>query len=77
MSEIMEAYDEGRMMECFVAGTAFFISGVSEIGGKEGSLEFKLNEDGCGRYAGLIKSWLKGIMYGKETHEWAFVVDED
>jgi branched-chain amino acid aminotransferase len=77
MGEIMEAYDDGRMLECFVAGTAFFIAGVRGIGWKDRGLDFKLNEDGCGRYAGMIKSWLTGIMYGKESHEWGLVVAEE
>ncbi|KAF2420560.1 branched-chain amino acid aminotransferase II [Tothia fuscella] len=76
-SEMLEAYDEGRLLECFVAGTAFFISGVGEIGWKDRSLTFKLNEDGCGRYAGLIKASLKNIMYGKQAHEWGYVVEEN
>jgi branched-chain amino acid aminotransferase len=77
IGELVEANEEGRLLEAFVAGTAFFISGVSVISWREKSLEFKLNEDGCGKYAGLIKGWLKGIMYGKEKHEWGYVVDEE
>lgn len=25
-------------------------------------------------YAALIKSWLESIMYGKEEHKWAYVI---
>ena len=77
IGEIVNAYEEGRLLEAFVAGTAFFIAGVSEISWKEKALGIPLQDDGCGRYAGLIKGWLKGIMYGKERHEWGYVVDED
>jgi branched-chain amino acid aminotransferase len=76
ISEIVEAEKEGRLLEAFVAGTAFFISGVSVISWKERSLELKLNEDGCGKYAGLLKGWIAGIMYGKERHEWGHVVED-
>lgn len=26
-------------------------------------------------YAALIRSWLEGIMYGKEAHKWAYVIE--
>lgn len=29
-----------------------------------------------GEYAGIIKSWLVDIMYGKVDHPWGVVVDE-
>jgi len=29
-----------------------------------------------GKYAALIKTWLKDIMYGREYHEWGVVVEE-
>jgi branched-chain amino acid aminotransferase len=76
IGEMVEADKEGRLLEAFTAGTAFFVSGVSVISWKDSSLELKLNEDGCGKYAGLIKGWMKGIMFGKEKHEWGYVVDE-
>lgn len=28
-------------------------------------------------YASQIKSWLEAIMYGKEEHEWGYVVEEE
>jgi branched-chain amino acid aminotransferase len=77
IGEIVEAEQQGRLLEAFVAGTAFFISGVSKISWRDTTLTFKLNEDGCGKYAGLIKGWLKGIMYGKEKHEWGYIIDEE
>lgn len=28
------------------------------------------------RYASLIKSWLESIMFGKEKHDWAYLIDD-
>lgn len=77
IGELVEAYEDGRLDEAFVCGTAFFLAGVSEISWRESSLEFVVNADGCGQFAGMIKNWLKGIMYGTEPHEWGVVVEEE
>jgi len=29
-----------------------------------------------GAYAGMLRSWLKAIMFGEELHEWAVIVPE-
>jgi branched-chain amino acid aminotransferase len=76
IEEVARASREGRLLEAFVCGTAFFVCGVSEIGWKGESIKLPVGSDGCGQYARLIKSWLKGIMYGKEKHEWGYVVEE-
>jgi branched-chain amino acid aminotransferase len=81
ISEVEAAYDEGRLVEAFAAGTAFFIAGVSEISYRDTSLNIPVfGKDGCGKYAGQLKALLKGIMYGcndMENHEWGHVVKED
>lgn len=28
-------------------------------------------------YAAQIKTWLGDIMYGKEEHDWAYVIEEE
>lgn len=28
-------------------------------------------------YASQIRSWLEAIMYGKEEHDWGYVVEEE
>lgn len=28
-----------------------------------------------GEYGALIRSWLESIMYGKEEHKWAYVIE--
>ena len=30
-----------------------------------------------GDYAFVIKDWLKNIMYGKERHKWAVIIEEE
>ncbi len=77
IGEIVEASREGRLLEAFVCGTAFFVCGVSEIEWKGESVRMAVGCDGCGDYSRLIKGWLKGIMYGKERHEWGYIVEEE
>lgn len=76
MDEVVDAVKEGRMVEAFAAGTAYFIGPVGLIGYKDQELEMPLAEGKTGVYARLIRSWLSGIMYGEESHEWGVVIDE-
>ena len=39
-------------------------------------LDIPLENGVSGKYAALIKSWLRNIMYGKEDHSWGVVVEE-
>lgn len=73
MGELQEAYDEGRLIEAFVAGTAFFVAQISLIHFRGKDLKIEMREEG---YAATLKKWLSGIMYGKERHEWGVVVNE-
>ncbi|KAH8669925.1 aminotransferase [Ilyonectria robusta] len=77
MYELERAWDEGRVLEAFVSGTAFFISPVSVIhfGGRD--LDIPLTKGADPTYATLMKGWLKDIMYGVEPHEWGVVVEEE
>ena len=78
MGELLEAHKEGRLVEAFAAGTAFFIAPVEKIHfrGKDVKLAVGGDEEGRGSYAGLVKGWLTDIMYGNATHEWSEVVQE-
>ncbi|KAJ4176243.1 hypothetical protein NW755_014525 [Fusarium falciforme] len=78
MYDLKEAWKEGRILEAFVSGTAFFISPVSLISFEAEDWEIPL--DGTVPAAGCaetIKGWLRDIMFGKEDHEWGIVVDEE
>jgi branched-chain amino acid aminotransferase len=56
MPEIVEASKEGRLVEAFVAGTAYFITPVSAINFKDEEIEIPMGDDGSsGHYAALIK----------------------
>lgn len=75
MDDVLEALNEGRFVEAFAAGTAFFIAPVGLIHFRGKDLEIPLAEGETGTYAKIVKSWLMGIMYGKEEHEWGVVVE--
>ncbi|KAK3710084.1 hypothetical protein LTR37_010515 [Vermiconidia calcicola] len=77
MDDIVSAYKERRLIECFAAGTAFFIAPVSDIHFRGKDLQLPLEEGETGIYTRIIKQWLVNIMYGNEGHEWGIVVDEE
>ncbi|RFU28681.1 hypothetical protein B7463_g7655, partial [Scytalidium lignicola] len=76
MDEVVQAVDQGRMVEAFAAGTAYFVAPVSTIHYKDQDLSIPMVRGDSGEYAALIKSWLVNIMYGKDDHDWGVVVDE-
>ncbi|KAH0544710.1 hypothetical protein FGG08_001215 [Glutinoglossum americanum] len=63
MREVVEAVEEGRVVEAFAAGTA--------------GRDLDIPVPGAGGYAARIKAWLGDIMFGRVEHEWGVVVDED
>ena len=76
MHDIMSAYNDGRLVEAFAAGTAFFIAPVGLIHFRGKDLEVPMQEGNTGVYTRQVKQWLMEIMYGEEQHEWGVVVDE-
>jgi branched-chain amino acid aminotransferase len=76
MDDVSEAVKEGRVVEAFAAGTAYFVCPVSVINYKDEDLSIPMSQGHTGEYAGMIKTWLMNIMYGKEQHEWGVVVEE-
>lgn len=76
MADVVEAQKEGRLVEAFAAGTAFFVAPVGLIHFRGNDLDVPMKEGDTGAYARLIKSWLVNIMYGKEEHEWGIVVKD-
>ncbi|KAJ5740347.1 cytosolic branched-chain amino acid aminotransferase [Penicillium malachiteum] len=73
MNDIEEASDEGRIVECFVSGTAYFITPVSLIKTASANIEIPVPENDQS-YAATIKAWLESITYGLESHEWSYLV---
>ncbi|CAD6582334.1 MAG: hypothetical protein ASARMPREDX12_000910 [Alectoria sarmentosa] len=76
MGEVKNAAEEGRLLEAFATGTAFFIASVSSIHFRGKSLGIPMSEGVTGKYAAILKTHLANIMYGREDHEWGVVVNE-
>jgi branched-chain amino acid aminotransferase len=71
MGELAEAASEGRLMECFGAGTAAVVSPVRRIGWRGKLVECGLGEgEEAGEVATRMKGWIEGIQYGDESHRW-------
>lgn len=60
-----------------------FITPVSMIRYGEADISFPMTvtEDGQktphSKYSSTIKTWLEDIMYGRVSHEWGYVIDEE
>lgn len=78
MSELAQAEEEGRLIECFGAGTAAVVSPVREIGWRGKTIKCGLKEgEEVGDVARRMKGWIEGIQYGDEEeggHEWRFKI---
>jgi branched-chain amino acid aminotransferase len=77
--DIVEASKEGRIVEAFAAGTAWFVAPISQIHFRGQDIEIPMVKGEIGAYAEAFRMWLKGIMWGSdgmESHEWGHVVEE-
>ncbi|KAI7780379.1 hypothetical protein LA080_016103 [Diaporthe eres] len=75
VTEVMEAAAQGRLLESFAAGTAYFISAVSHIHCRGSDISVPMGESGHGaEVTTTLKRWLSEIMFGVEGHPWATVV---
>lgn len=77
MYEVVEAAAEGRLVEAFGSGTAFFIAPVADIHFRGNDIQLPLAKGEGAAYAMNIKQWLKDIMFGNVQHEWGVVVEEE
>ncbi|KAK0626892.1 aminotransferase [Immersiella caudata] len=78
IDEVLEADKEGRLIESFASGTAFFICPVSLIHHRSQNVKIPMGKTGeMGEYTAKVKGWLKDIMYGIEEHEWGVVVTKE
>lgn len=78
IDEVMEADKEGRIVEAFAAGTAFFVCPVSQIHHRGKDVHIPMGKTGeSGEYTAKLKGWMKDIMYGNEQHEWGVVVSKE
>ncbi|KAL1893264.1 hypothetical protein Cpir12675_004197 [Ceratocystis pirilliformis] len=77
ISEVMEAHVEGRLLEMFASGTAYFICPISNITHGEYSAVVPVGDDGnSGLVTEGLKSLLRDVVFGKEDHPYAVVVAE-
>ncbi|KAK1451421.1 branched-chain amino acid aminotransferase [Colletotrichum melonis] len=75
VTEIMKAAAEGRLLESFAAGTAYFISAVSHIHHRGHDISVPMGAAGKGaKITTTLKGWLTEIMYGYTEHPWATIV---
>jgi len=50
---------------------------VSAINFKEKDYSIPMAAGKSGKYAAMLRGWLKDIMYGNVEHEWGVVIDEE
>ncbi|RSL95708.1 hypothetical protein CDV31_013766 [Fusarium ambrosium] len=74
ISDLEKAWKEGRLVEAFVSGTAFFIKDVSTIRVGDHNLDLAQKQDNAAKFGPRIKGWLKDIMFGVEEHKWGVIV---
>ena len=76
IGELVEAAEDGRLVECFVCGTAFFVAAVGEISFEDKPIDIPLEEGVTGKYAKKLKERLWEIMHGGISHPWSSVIEE-
>ncbi|KAM3420962.1 hypothetical protein BST61_g4194 [Cercospora zeina] len=70
--ELLEAAGGDNVVECFVAGTAFFITSVGEIGYNGGILKVPVGGDES--LSKRLRERLWAIMHGAVEHPWAYKI---
>jgi branched-chain amino acid aminotransferase len=77
IAEVEKAANEGRIVESFVSGTAYFITPVAMIRNNDTDISTLGPKGEPAGYTAQIKSWLEVIMFGKEEHEWSYVIEDE
>lgn len=83
MGELLEADRQGRLIEAFGAGTAFFIAPVQDVHFRGVDIVLPLGRaEGQSQVEGMefamqVKTHLKDVMYGRRTSPWGVVVEEE
>ncbi|WAO84558.1 Branched-chain-amino-acid aminotransferase [Fusarium falciforme] len=77
INDIREAVSEGRLVEAFASGTAYFIAPVRHIRHRDEDIVIPREKGDSGHYAALFKGWLSDIVYGRYAFsDWTKVVKE-
>lgn len=75
MNELVEAVDEGRMIEAFGSGTAAIVSPVESIHFKGRDLSIPIcKETQAGKLTRRLAKSIMDIQYGKVEHPWSVVI---
>ncbi|KAI0811937.1 branched-chain-amino-acid aminotransferase [Xylaria sp. FL0064] len=78
IDEVIEASAEGRLIESFASGTAYFVCPISLIHHRGRDIPIPAGKGGEGAPTTLrLKNWLIDIKYGKVEHPWGMVVPEE
>ncbi|KAF3760772.1 putative branched-chain amino acids aminotransferase [Cryphonectria parasitica EP155] len=77
IDEVVEADREGRLIESFAAGTAFFVAPVSFIHHRGKDIAISMAEGNGGKYTLMLRKWMHDIMYGNENHSWGVTIPEE
>ncbi|KAI2640136.1 branched-chain-amino-acid aminotransferase [Xylaria nigripes] len=78
IDEVMEASSEGRLVESFASGTAYFVCPISLIHHRGTDIPIPAGKGGeGGSFTLRLKKWLVDIKYGREGHPWGVVVPEE
>ncbi|KIX04708.1 uncharacterized protein Z518_05578 [Rhinocladiella mackenziei CBS 650.93] len=77
MHELVQADREGRLIEAFGAGTAFFIASCADIHFRGVDITLPLAKGVHAELALGVKQTLKDVMYGRVQSEWGVIVDEE
>jgi len=80
MSEVVNAVNQGRMIEGFGSGTAAVVSPIYGIHYMETDYAIPLNKDNpkakIGKLTQRLFETLSNIQYGRVSHPWSVVIDE-
>ncbi|CEL01803.1 hypothetical protein ASPCAL01381 [Aspergillus calidoustus] len=77
IQEVLEASAQGRILEAFVTGTAYFICPVSLIQHNGKKIHIPMGDEGKpGDITGRVKGWIYDIMYGRQQHPWGVVIPD-
>ncbi|KAK1857181.1 branched-chain amino acid aminotransferase [Colletotrichum chrysophilum] len=77
IAEVIEASSEGRLLEAFVTGTAWYVCAVSQIRHRAQDIHVPMGPEGDGGdVCKKIKGWLGDILYGGVDHDWAEIIEE-
>ena len=79
MPEVVEAVEEGRLLECFGSGTAVIVSPIKLISydGVDYSIPLDPSdpESQAGPMAARFYKAITDIQYGRQEHEWSVLLD--